>query len=98
NASVDDTSGRPGARDRQHHMEIRALARSAFDADLPIALPDDSVRRGEPQASAAPDRLRREIRIDNAGDRGRVHADAGVRSTPERVATRAGLQLLRPPA
>ena len=50
---------------RQQHSERAALCHFAADRDVPVALADDTVKRGEPEAGSPSRGFRREIRLEN---------------------------------
>ncbi len=56
-----------GARGRQQHAHRRALAPHALDLDLAVEAPHDAVADREAEARPYADRLRREERVEDAG-------------------------------
>ena len=69
---------RPDFGGAEVDREAGAAPRAALDGDHPRVPRDDAVDRGEAEPRAAPDRLRREERLEDPPDRLRRHADAGV--------------------
>src|SRR5690606_23762238 len=72
--SVDGTLVGLSCCDGQHHEEGRPLVGLALHPDVAIALAHDAVRHGQPQTGAAADRLRREVGIEDARHRTRIHS------------------------
>jgi hypothetical protein len=63
---------------RQEDVEARSLFDAAFDRDAAAMLDDDAVHQGEAKAGALADRLGGKERLEDAGQRLRIDAAAGI--------------------
>jgi len=79
---------------RQVDREGGAAAHVAGRLHVAAALADEGEDRGQAQPRPAAGRLRREVRLEGARERGGVHAGAGVGDAHHHRAQRAGRALL----